>query len=130
MPNFSAESEAILCTCDCRLVEIMRTVIQFFDIKVLHGYRDEVSQNKAYASGNSKLKYPNSKHNTKPSLAIDIAPYPVNFNHPNDFIYLAGHVMMTAHLLGYNIRWGYDWNGNNSTADERFADMGHFEIVG
>jgi len=128
MPKFSNKSESELVTCDDRIIVIMRTAIQFFDFAVLKGWRGEAEQNKAYADGNSKLKYPESKHNKQPSLGIDIAPSPLNYKHANDFIYLAGMIMGIAKLLGYKLRWGGDWNRNNNTYDENFADLGHFEI--
>ena len=45
-----------------------------FDLKVTCGYRGEADQNKAYADGKSKLKFPKSKHNSSPSLATDVSP--------------------------------------------------------
>lgn len=35
-------------------------------------YRNEVSQNQAFAEGKSKLSYPHSKHNSNPARAIDL----------------------------------------------------------
>jgi hypothetical protein len=48
------------------------------DFKILCGHREEKEQNEAFNKGNSKLKWPQSKHNSLPSLAVDIAPFPVN----------------------------------------------------
>ena len=37
--------------------------------------RTKTEQDELFAKGKTKLKYPESKHNRDPSLAIDIAPY-------------------------------------------------------
>jgi len=101
----------------------LRTVIQDYDFVVVCGYRDEAEQLKAYDAGNSRLLYPKSKHNTKPSLAVDIAPYK-NGKIPWDDIHafheLAGRVLETASLLGYPLVWGGHWTS--------FKDYPHFEI--
>lgn len=39
---------------------------------IFFGYKNEMYQNLSYEYGESKFKYPDSKHNRTPSLAIDI----------------------------------------------------------
>lgn len=46
-----------------------------FDLKVTCGHRNEADQNKVYAAGKSRLKFPSSKHNKFPSLAVDVSPF-------------------------------------------------------
>jgi len=46
------------------------------DLKVICGHRNQADQNKAFAEGTSKLKWPKSKHNCYPSEAIDVVPLP------------------------------------------------------
>jgi len=64
------------------------------------------------------LIFPNSKHNKYPSLAVDLAPYPINWNNKAQFIYFAGYVMRTAEILKlqgkikHSLLWGGDWNRN------------------
>lgn len=128
MAKFSSESEDKLSKCDSRIVEVMRTVIQFIDFTIICGHRNQRDQDIAYNLGNSKVKYPESKHNTMPSKAIDVAPYPLNWGDTESFIYLAGYIMMTAELLDIKLKWGGDWNRNDRTIDEKFRDIGHFEI--
>ncbi len=45
-----------------------------FDLTVLCGHRGELEQEIAFKSGASKLRWPKSKHNAMPSLAVDVAP--------------------------------------------------------
>jgi peptidoglycan L-alanyl-D-glutamate endopeptidase CwlK len=107
----------------------MEEAIKFIDFTILEGHRGKDLQNLYYEQGKSKLKYPQSKHNKYPSLAVDIAPYPINWNDRERFVYLAGIIKGIASSLGHNIRWGGDWNQNNNLKDQSFFDLPHFEIV-
>ena len=42
---------------------------------IVCGHRNKEDQNKAFAEGKSKLKWPKGKHNKLPSQAVDAAPY-------------------------------------------------------
>ena len=75
MPAFSKKSEARLQTCHPDLQAVCRELIKQYDFAVLCGHRGKAEQNAAFDAGNSRLIYPQSKHNAKPSLAVDIAPY-------------------------------------------------------
>jgi peptidoglycan L-alanyl-D-glutamate endopeptidase CwlK len=97
---------------------------------VLEAYRDEQSQNMAYASGRSKLQYPASKHNRIPSEAIDISPYPYDPTNTSKFYYFAGYVMALAKNMGIKVRWGGDFNQNLDPKDDKFKDLFHFELAG
>ena len=76
MNKYSERSELNLSQCHSDLQLPCRCLLHKFDHSILCGYRSEEKQNKAFGLGNSKLEYPDSKHNQLPSLAIDIAPYP------------------------------------------------------
>jgi|SRR3990167_1636574 len=132
MYSFGSLSLKRLDTCDDRIKKVLREVIKIFDFTILEGFRNEVDQNLAYARGHSKVRWPEGKHNKSPSLAVDIAPFPIDWSSKEAatqrFIYLAGHVMSEARRQGIPLRWGGDWDGNNDTRDERFRDLGHFEI--
>ena len=128
MPSFSQRSKANLNTCHEWLQEILNRAIGDFDFTVICGYRDEAAQNHAYSTGYSKVRYPHSKHNNVPSMAVDIAPYPIAWERRDRFIYLAGWVKGVASIQGYPIIWGGDWNDNTILSDEHFFDLGHFEI--
>lgn len=74
------------------------------DLAVLCGYRGEKEQNEAFAKGTSKLKWPNSKHNHLPSLAVDLAPYPVDWKNVAAFESLRVYALAVADTLGIRIR--------------------------
>ena len=122
MNAYSKRSNDKLNTCDPRIKEIMDIVVQIMDNTILCGYRGEEEQNKAYAEGKSNAKFGQSKHNTNPSMAVDCAPYPIDWQNKERFARLAGIVEGVAHMLGHKIKWGGDFQSIN--------DMPHFEIIG
>jgi peptidoglycan L-alanyl-D-glutamate endopeptidase CwlK len=130
MASFGKKSQERLNTCDPRLVELFEEVVEHFDCTVIQGYRDEVEQNKAFEDGFSKLKYPQGSHNKYPSLAVDIAPYPIDWKDRDRFHLFAGFVKGIASQMGLNIRWGGDWNSDTHTKDNNFDDLPHFEVRG
>lgn len=136
MPNFSIESKKQLMTCHPELQILFNEVIKTFDCQVLEGYRNEADQEKAFKAGNSKLQWPNGKHNHLPSYAVDVSPYPVDWNNLSRFYWFAGFVLGTANQLKVQgkmtraIRYGGDWNQNYDITDEHgLKDLVHFELV-
>lgn len=103
-----------LATCDAALQTLVRDVSQRIDagelfvagirdITVLCGFRGKTDQDDAYARGASKLQWPRSKHNSMPSLAVDIAPYPVDWQDRDAFLVLRGFVLARAAELGIKV---------------------------
>ena len=105
MPSFGKSSQDKLATCDPRLQKVFNEVVKYFDCTVIEGHRGEEAQNKAFAEGKSKLKYPQSKHNKIPSLAADVLPYPIDWNDTNRMRYFAGFVVGIAATMGIKLRW-------------------------
>lgn len=129
MAQFSQRSLEKLVECDDRIQALFNEVIKHHDCIVLCGHRNEAEQNVAFKNGNSKLQWPNSKHNKKPSMAIDVAPYPIDWNDRKRFYYFAGIVMGIAKQMNINIRWGGDFNMDNNLSNDSFLDLPHFEII-
>jgi|TARA_R100001443_G_scaffold32403_1_gene46532 peptidoglycan L-alanyl-D-glutamate endopeptidase CwlK len=130
MPRFGKRSISRLKTCDQKLQELFYEVVKHFDCSIIEGHRGEERQNKAFADGKSKVKYPNGKHNQNPSIAVDVAPYPIDWSDRDRFHYFGGFVLGVAKEMGMNIRWGGDWNQDTHTKDNKFDDLVHFEIKG
>jgi peptidoglycan L-alanyl-D-glutamate endopeptidase CwlK len=130
MPKFGKSSKERLATCDPILIAIMEEAIEVMDFTILEGMRGREDQEQAFLLGTSKAKYGESKHNSFPSRAVDIAPWPIDWDDVEAFVLLAGVVTAVAHRLGYldSIRWGGDWDSDRRTEDERFRDYPHFEI--
>ena len=130
MPKFGSRSKSRLKTCDTRLQDLFNEVIKHFDCSVIQGHRGKEDQNKAFKEGKSKLKYPNGNHNKSPSKAVDVAPYPINWNDRERFTYFAGYVVGIASQMGLKIRWGGDWDMDTEVKDNNFDDLPHFEVRG
>ena len=128
MPRFGKSSRRNLSTCDKRLQDLFNEVVKHFDCSVLVGFRDRNGQNPAYESGHSKVKWPNGKHNKKPSDAVDVAPYPIDWEDRERFIYFGGFVMGIAFSMGIPLRWGGDWDSDTQLSNNKFDDLVHFEI--
>lgn len=136
MPKFSKTSKDRLATCHPDLQLLFNTVINTFDCTIICGHRGQKDQEIAFKTGKSRLKFPESKHNSSPSWAVDAAPYPINWKDMNGFCWFAGYVLGIAdmlHLQGkmeHRIRWGGDWNRNYDMGDEKgLRDLVHFEII-
>ena len=61
------------------------------------------NQGRAFLDGKSKLDWPHSKHNRTPSLAVDIAPYPIDWKDTGAFMVLRGFVLARAAALGLKV---------------------------
>lgn len=129
MPNFGKSSQENLKQSHTDLQRLFNEVIKYYDCTVICGHRDKESQNKAVLEGKSKLKYPQSKHNSMPSMAVDVVPYPIDWNNLKRFYHFGGFVLGLAAQMGINIRWGGDWDKDYDITDEKFIDLPHFELV-
>jgi len=133
MPVFGKTSKSRLYTCHPDLIMIAEESIKYFDFSVLVGHRTKERQNELFAGGYSKVKWPNSRHNSSPSLAFDLAPWPI----PRDwdtrhsrkrFNFLAGQIFGTAQRYGIKLRWGGDWKRSDLTIENSWDDLAHFEL--
>ncbi len=135
MPKFSGSSELKLSTCHEDLQELFRQVIKHYDCTIICGNRSQVDQDRAFVEGKSKVKWPNSKHNSMPSMAVDVVPYPIDWDDRERFYHFAGYVKGINEMLisyGYmyhTIRWGGDWDSDNDFKDNGFNDLAHFELI-
>ena len=130
MPNFSKTSLDRLATCDYRLQILFEEVVKHFDCTVICGHRGQAEQEAAYAARKSRARFGQSPHNFEPSRAVDVAPYPIDWNDLDRFQFFGGFVLGVAAAMGVPLRWGGDWNGNRKLSDNRFNDLPHFELIG
>ena len=128
MAKFGNRSKDRLSTCDQRLQDVFNEVIKYVDCSVLEGHRSKERQNILYDEGKTKVRYPKGRHNASPSLAVDVAPYPINWEDRERFHLFAGFVLGVARGMGITLRWGGDWNMNFEVDDNKFDDFPHFEI--
>jgi peptidoglycan L-alanyl-D-glutamate endopeptidase CwlK len=127
--KFSERSKKNLSECHPDLQAVAVEAIKIIDFAVLEGHRPREEQEKAFHKGLSKVQWPESNHNKKPSEAMDIAPYPIDWNNKERFYYLAGIIMGIAHAKGIELRYGGDWDRDGDITDQNFMDLVHFERV-
>jgi len=101
------------------------------DISLVCGHRTQHEQDALYPEF-TKVKWPNGKHNSLPSKAVDFQPYP----YPADkkvlwasLAYYAGRAIEIGKRKGIRIRWGGDWNENGDMTDTEFFDLFHLEEI-
>ncbi|MFK5892320.1 MAG: M15 family peptidase [Pseudomonadota bacterium] len=128
MPTFGKSSASRLATCHPNLQELFNEVIKNYDCSILQGTRSKEEQDEYFRTGKSKVQYPNSKHNHSPSLAVDVVPYPIDWNDWNRFYHFTGYVKGVADKLGIDIRSGIDWDSDNDFSDQSWIDAPHFEV--
>ena len=128
MPSFGEKSRDNLSQCDYRLQTLFNTVVEYFDCSVMCGHRSEEDQNEAFRTGNSQVKWPDSDHNEDPSLAVDVVPYPIDWENLKRFYYFGGFVKGIAKQLQLEITWGGDWDDDTILNDQSFMDLPHFKI--
>lgn len=135
MAKFGNTSKRRLAECHPDIQTLFKEVVKHFDCSVICGHRGEVQQNEAFAKGLSKLTFPKSKHNQFPSLAVDVVPYPIDWNDTRRMTFFAGFVKGIAFKLKEEgritsiIRWGGDWDGDTEVKDNKFQDLPHFELI-
>lgn len=153
MPIFGVKSKNNLATCCPELQLICNKAILIYDFSVIWGIRGKEIQNRLFHQGLSKVQWPFSAHNivdketleylirqgvtaatlpfeTDKSDAVDVVPWPINWNDRYRFIYLAGIMDTIAHGEGIKLRWGGNWDGDHIIiTDQTFIDLGHYEVI-
>lgn len=129
--SFGRHSKMRLLTCHELHRELWGRVIKYVDVSILCGHRDRVSQNEAFAGGNSLAKWPESKHNTFPSEAVDAAPWPTLYDDIPKIMAMREIVLREWSQMNtgnYILVWGGDWDGDGDYTDQKLFDPVHWEI--
>lgn len=137
MPKFGHRSTNNLKSVHNDLQLIMNEAVKHFDFTVLEGHRTVERQNELFHQGKSKIDgfKKLGKHNHLPSLAVDIAPYPIDWNDKKRFYYLGGLIkgiaaeLLSKGLISHRVRWGGDWDNDGDFNDNSFIDLPHFELI-
>ena len=130
--KFSDRSKRHLATLRPELQSLLEEAIKVRDFSLIAGHRPKEEQDHAFATGRSKLKWPESKHNTFPSEAFDAIPYPFTQADWEDrelWIGWSNWMVGFAAARGITLRSGYDWDRDFDHRDQRFMDGPHFEMV-
>ena len=97
-----------------------------FDVTVLEGLRSYERQQELLRQGATKVSI--SRHMS--GNALDIAPYPIDWNDLERFQIVAEHMFKAAEELGVVIRWGGTWERTFTKPVKwaKFLDAPHFEL--
>jgi peptidoglycan L-alanyl-D-glutamate endopeptidase CwlK len=102
------------------LQEIVDEAIKEFDFTILDAQRGRAEQERAFHEHKSNAHFGQSAHNYVPAVAMDLAPYPIDFNDIKRFQALHSIIMPIAARLKIPLDWGGDW--------KTLKDMPHFEL--
>ena len=124
MYKFGRRSRERLRGVDARLINVLNELIKMMDVTVIEGLRSAERLKELLAKGATKVKY--SKH--MEGKAVDIAPYPIDWEDRDRFYYMGGMVRGIGKQLGIDIRFGGDWDSDGETKDNNFDDLVHIEL--
>lgn len=62
------------------------------------------------------------------SYAVDIGPFPLDWNDAFGFGVVYAVMMQAAANVGVNLRSGADWDSDGDRSDQKFDDWPHFEL--
>lgn len=141
MPSFGGTSRIQLDTCCPEIIETLEIVVIEYDIKVLEGVRSWARQAQLLEEGRTTKGPGESKHNPPmlrggedpdwKSNAVDVVPYPIDWNDSRRFIYMAGLIIGVGRARGYDFRWGGNWDEDQIIIDDQnFDDLPHMEYKG
>lgn len=120
---------------DPRLVQVVKRAIQITeqDFVVIEGLRTQARQDELWAQGRTKpgpivtWTKDASSHGT--GRAVDICPYPVDWNDLKKFDAIATAMFTAAAELGVTLRWGADWDQDGNPRERGESDSPHFELA-
>lgn len=124
MFKFSAKSQEYLNTCHPDIQRVFHRVMSYqeMDFTVLEGQRTDERQMMLFADGKSQLDgvINKSRHQSTPSEAIDVAPYPINWESLPEFNRLATLIFRACLEEGVHLEYGGHW--------KNFKDYPHWEL--
>jgi peptidoglycan L-alanyl-D-glutamate endopeptidase CwlK len=112
--------------CHEKLIKLVKRVNEIYPVIVICGHRNKEDQDQCHKEGKSKLEFPNSKHNKKPSMAVDIGPDPdndpktISWSDIKQWEIMCLAIEAAADELDIKIRLGRDF---------KFKDYPHVELV-
>lgn len=144
--KYGSASLAHLAGVTPRLREVFLEGINLVDFTILDGIRTVAEQALNVKNGASQTM--ESRHLPQPpdnlSNAVDALPYPVDWDalergwnavkrvDPQlrilEAVHALGVIKGIAHMKGFEVRQGIDWNMNAQFEDQTFLDIPHTEI--
>jgi peptidoglycan L-alanyl-D-glutamate endopeptidase CwlK len=121
--KLSNKSKSKLSECHQDIQKVINYAVEkdFMDFSVICGHRGKEAQEAAFNSGASKAHFGQSSHNTMPSNAVDIVPYPIDWQDIDRFKALGNFILQCAKDVGVTLYWGGNW--------PKFKDYPHFSLT-
>ena len=134
MRQFTEKEKQRLELINPSLQKVILRAAEKVPIFVVCGHRDQHAQDLAFAQGFSKVKFPNSKHNKSvypayKSDAVDLCPYPIDWNNHSKFYEIYREMQNAADALGIKIRSGADFNQDGNLTNDKWIDLPHHELA-
>lgn len=101
-----------------QLVHVVNLVADVMNVALTSGHRGREEQTQLHIDGYG-IAWPRSYHNHYPSEAVDIAPYPVDYDDLTRFYELMGIVQGICIAHGYKVTCGGHW---------KRRDFPHFQV--
>ncbi len=135
MNKFGTQSMEALETAHATLRTVAHKVLEVKDHSVLVGHRSEIEQDAGFNASpqTTRLKWPEGKHNSFPSMAIDVQTYPRPADEQDlreEQMYLLGLYVGVAKYMGVELRTGADWDRDGEISDNGWDDLFHVELPG
>lgn len=164
MYYYGDASKAVLATCHPDIRVLMDEAIKHMDLKPYEGIRTKEKQWEYFTAEPPKSKLDGvtkkSKHQGREvppevyhddleegdytyneagepiiSYALDVAPYPIDWNDKARFYYMGGLLVGLSRQLyaegkiSHVVRWGGDWDSDGKFTDQTFHDLPHIELI-
>ena len=139
MPRYGKRSKKRMEGIDSRLRKVLDELIKIMDVTIIEGVRSAEKQQEYFIKGKSKIDGVTKKGQHQKGKAVDLAPYPIDWDDLHRFYYFSGFVLATAKVLKdlgeitHDIRWGGNWRGfEKGIIDFKkntFNDLPHFELL-
>lgn len=118
---------------DETLVNVVKRAIEIseIDFMVIEGLRTIGRQRELYAQGrdtDGKIVTWTMKSKHIEGKAVDLAPYPLDWDDLDKFDKIRKAMMQAAQEQGVNLRWGADWDQDGKYREKGEYDSPHFEI--
>ena len=118
---------------DETLVNVVKRAIEIseVDFTVLEGVRTMERQRELYAQGRTapgKIVTWTMKSRHIEGKAVDLVPYPLDWNDLEKFNKIKDAMFQAAKELDVNLRWGADWDSDGKYREKGEYDSPHFEL--
>lgn len=121
------------------LVRVVERAIELTaqDFFVIEGVRSPQRQKELWEQGRVKpgpvvTWTLHSRHFAGPDgygRAVDIAPYPLDWDNPGKFDAIAKAMLAAANGVGVQVRWGANWDGDGYPREAGEHDSPHWELA-